>query len=178
MIDEKWLDGFSEKHHYNKEKYGGNNFSLIIIGESHGTTRIPEIERPQQDEVIEKFKPAYILIETLNSHIDDGYFKKWQKNHKLEPCDLSPDEKENIRTKLGFYILGNFDESGQPKKEIKQSLDSAREMKMGEIIISKSEKTSKPLVAIIGNNHAKKNSKIHNVLARKDYIVLLQKETV
>lgn len=184
MIDEKWLDVFRQKHGYRKEKYGTNDPTLVILGESHGHIIPKDLERLQQRELIEKLRPKYILIETLQAtsnnieyyrklsdSIDDDALEMIPEKYEIEliRCDLSSQEFNNKARELGIltYLtgFGGF--------ETDERLYKPRETKMGEIIIKYSKISCGPLIAIIGHHHAAIYSEIHNVLKEKvDYFTL------
>ena len=194
MIDEKWIDEFCEKYGYNKKKYGKNNPTLVILGETHGSNK----ERSEQDELIVKLGPKYVLSEILmvmgeENYRDDEYFTKWKEEYprcELVGCDLSNPEqielKKDLLRSLTIQQLETlrrevsvceddrlFKICAERYPFLKQKFDGTREERMGKIVLDHSENPSKPLVAVIGHRHADKSSEIHNILKGKvDYIAI------
>ncbi|VVB88827.1 Uncharacterised protein [uncultured archaeon] len=154
-------------------RHDGVGCSVVILGEKHGDC----IERSCQKKLIERLKPEYVLIEVLVALsyntaseqtgfrkgfvcIDDedqcqvelnGLLNMSLKNVTLVGCDLSSAE---LYKEFGHNNRG--DRKTYPK----------RETKMGEVITNylNLNNSSKPLVAIIGHDHAQRQSKIHKLL--------------
>lgn len=147
---------------------GIGNPSVVILGEKHGDP----IERQHQENLIEKLRPEYVLVEDITN--DD--FTMWEEKYgcKAELCDLSHQEKETTKHNLGFRDFGFIDSVSTEDELLKSQFYNARENKMGEIIINYSKESSKPIIVIIGHYHASEKSKIHEFLeqGKIDYICI------
>ncbi len=132
----------------------GSECRSVIIGERH----TPRIGRWCQEKLIVMLKPKYVLVETFQKDVPDLWFQRWKENYCciIDMCDINEDEK-----------TGTIDQ------------DDIRETRMGELIIDFSEKSSKPLIVIIGNWHARPASRIHEILKRHiDYVCIWEKDAV
>lgn len=153
MIDAKLIEKFAAciGYEFNQE---GSKPSVVIVGERH-----EPIERCCQEKLIVMLKPEYVLIETFMEGAEhDAWFKRWKEKYccKFDRCDIKVDE-----------LTG---EIGQ---------DDIREPRMGQIVLDYQKKSSESLIAIIGNWHARKDSKIHEILNRHiDYICIWSKKAV
>jgi hypothetical protein len=155
----------------------GDNPMVVIVGEKHSEV----IERRFQEKLIEKLGPKYVLIEAFKEGDEKNeWFKRWKEKYGCEliTCDLSEREKRDLRRKLiGYEDQFSFEVLAGP--ESKQRYDDAKEMRIGEIILDYSGRSSKPLIAIIGHWHTRNDSKIHDKLKEHiDYICILDKEKV
>lgn len=154
MIDVKLIEKFAAciGHEFNPE---GSKPSVVIFGERHEL-----IERCCQEKLIDMLKPEYVLIETFKEVDEhDPWFKRWKEKYrcKFDRCDIKEYE----------FMNGGI---GQ---------DDMRETRMGEIVLDYSKKSFEPLIAIIGNWHARKDSKIHEILnSYIDYICIWSKKAV
>lgn len=157
MIDAKLIEKFAASIVYEFYQEGSEP-SVVIFGESHDP-----IERPHQEKLIEMLKPEYVLIETFKDGDEhDPWFKSWKEKYhcKLDRCDI--EWYEFVKDGIGQ--------------------DDIREIRMGEIVLDYSKKSSEPLIAIIGNLHARKDSKgkdskIHGILNKHiDYICIWNKK--
>ncbi len=162
----------------------------MIFGESHSDKIETPLGRCFQENLIRTLKPKYVLIETLakgdesktlSEHIENNTcFRHWRDRHQcdLRPCDLSVQERAyKIRELLNNYptpqgwedydansVIAEFEECIIMNPHLERLLYDAREIKMGEIIIEFSKESSERVIAIIGDWHARCDSKIHETL--------------
>jgi len=200
MIDAKSIEKFATciGFKFNQE---GSQPSMVIVGERHET-----IERCCQELLIKKLRPEYVLIETLHALSSDpesdcikfregaitdendleelryfeknadNYYRQMSKkyNIKLIGCDLSLGERNRFIEDLGINTWGM-----NPLTIDDLRIDDARENKMGNIVFNYSGSSSKPVIAIIGNWHARKDSKIHEKLKENiEYICIWSEKAV
>jgi hypothetical protein len=157
---------------------------LIIIGEKHSDSKICQFE------LIKNVNPEYVLSENI------GALKDACKNINIEPCDLSEEEKKDIQKELLKLYLPHkynelitchlrvcpysesscvdrfFDSCSKEHKCLNQKFRGKREKKMGEITINRLRESSKPIIVIIGHDHAMESSMIHYVLKEISYITI------
>lgn len=135
MIDTRRIENFAQCIDYQFRHFplsqSGSECNTVIIGENHNL-----IQRWCQERLIVMLKPKYVLIETFNKDKDlsDTWFQRWNEKYSctIDRCDTDV---------VGF--------TGEPDQ------DDIRETRMGEIIIKFSKKSSKPIIVIIGNWHAR-----------------------
>ncbi len=173
---------------YQFKQYGDNKPTAVILGENHVEKTETTLERCFQENLIRTLKPKYVLIEVLSDLNENSIcFEHWREKHncKLEPCDLSDQEKaDRMREILNRYplmlsglenchdaleVISYFEycknsstRSMYPDLELLEY--DARETRMGENIIKFSKESSEPVIEIIGHWHARCDSKIHETL--------------
>ncbi len=76
-------------------------------------------------------------------------------------------------------VIVEFEECKIMNPDLERPESDGREIKMGEIIIEFSKESSEPVIAIIGNWHARCDSKIHETLkGHINYVCIWNEEWV
>lgn len=173
---------------YQFEPPSGISPSVIIFGEKH----TDQTERKDQEDLINNLGLAnFVLLAEAKD-----YFKRWEGKYgccKVALCDLKKRDKDKKQKELlnshlttqelenikdyGCGIDTHFDHCVEKFPYLMQLFNNAREKAMGEIIC---REKSKPIVVIIGHNHAKKDSKVHKILEKEevDHICIWNEKAV
>ncbi len=143
--------------------------NVIILGVMHSNNR----EYNCYEWLIERITPSCILYEaSYNSGNEPIYriheFNDWIENHNFRSisCDLTDEETDTIKDEISC----NYRITRHASQISDRLYYNEREKRMGEYIL-RYKKSDKPIIVIIGHEHAGEWSNIHNILKGKtEYI--------
>ncbi len=142
---------------------------VLILGVMHSNNN----EYNCYEWLIEKIRPSSILYEACYNCCTkpiyhDLEFNRWIENHNFKSisCDLTDEEKDRIKNEISCnYKIIRYETQISDRLYYNE-----REKRMGENIL-KYKETDKPIIVIIGHDHAGEWSNIHNILKGKtEYI--------
>lgn len=154
-----------------------NFFSFVFIGTTHGF--LNDFEK--QKEVIERYNPEFVLAESLEdiSLEFEGDYQKILHNKKISNMNSFSEIKDLIElcNKRNIKLIGmdirnfGFNENLQikiknqlePSSKEQEEIDKIiieRERKHAEMLKKYKDKSTKPVIVIIGSWHLRENSPI------------------
>ncbi len=161
--------------------YGFNHYKypldrstrIVLVGERHANYS----DHLFQGDLIEMLKPETVMHEfyepkgkpspsdTVRVAVD--WINGWKRKYEvqLKPCDLPSAKICQFYQKIYDFLEELTELGDEPElNSIIVDDNAIRELVMGKLIRTESEKTDKPLIAIVGAYHVRPESRIHKKL--------------